>query len=206
MLMAILNNLLATLGKIFKKKKSARKKRNKEKTRGTPSRRAKAGQGGRKSKISRKSKRTLKKKSSSRKRTPVKTSRSSASGRKKTKKKKIPKKRKTVKSTPEPKKRAVKKKRIIHPKKKPVREDGILIGEVTHYFSKIMVCVVKMTRGSMRVGDQIRIKGSTSDFAQKAKSLQIESRDVHMAKKGQLVGLKVDQLVRSGDKVYNSTT
>ena len=32
--------------------------------------------------------------------------------------------------------------------------------------------------------------------------LQIESEDVKVAKKGQLIGLKVDKIVAVGDKVY----
>jgi hypothetical protein len=32
--------------------------------------------------------------------------------------------------------------------------------------------------------------------------LQIESEDVKVAKKGQLIGLKVDKIVAAGDKVY----
>ena len=32
--------------------------------------------------------------------------------------------------------------------------------------------------------------------------MQIESEDVKVAKKGQLIGLKVDKIVAVGDKVY----
>ena len=79
---------------------------------------------------------------------------------------------------------------------------GVLTGAVTHYFSKIMVCVVKVTHGSFSVGDQVRIQGSGRSFTQKVVSLQIESQDVRVAPKGQLVGLKVVQPVRVGDKVF----
>jgi len=78
---------------------------------------------------------------------------------------------------------------------------GPMIGEVTHYFSKIMVCVVKM-RGSLSVGQSIRIKGKATDFTQKVESLQIESVNVPRARKGQLVGLKVKKPCREGDLAY----
>jgi len=76
------------------------------------------------------------------------------------------------------------------------------MGDITHYFSKIQVVVMKMTHGTFHVGDTIRIKGKKSDFIQKVSSLQIESVDVRSARKGQLVGLKVNRPAREGDKVY----
>ncbi len=85
-------------------------------------------------------------------------------------------------------------------KKKASRE--ILIGEVTHFFSKIQVIVLKMTGGSLKVGDQIHVKGRGCDFVQKVDSLQIESVDVKLARKGQLVGLKVDISTKVGSKVF----
>ena len=79
---------------------------------------------------------------------------------------------------------------------------GILIGEITHYFSKIEVVVVKLTKGSLKVGDKIAIRGGERDFVQAVRSLQIESVDVPMATRGKLVGLKTIQPAREGDKVF----
>lgn len=76
-----------------------------------------------------------------------------------------------------------------------------LVGEITHYFSKIQVVVVKVTKEPLKVGDQIHIYGK-SDFIQKVASIQIESVDVKSAKKGQLVGLKVNKEASVGDKVF----
>lgn len=78
----------------------------------------------------------------------------------------------------------------------------ILVGEITHYFSKIMVVVLKMTGHYIRVGEVIRIKGNSTDFVQKVDSIQIESVNVQMAKKGQLVGLKVGKPAKINDQVY----
>ncbi len=95
--------------------------------------------------------------------------------------------------------------------KKPIKKEiltkndapqGVLVGEITHFFSKIQVVVVKMTEGSIVVGDRIHIKGKNSDFVQKILSLQIESVDVKIARKGNLVGLKVEKTAQPGDKVY----
>ncbi|MCA9393247.1 MAG: hypothetical protein KC900_03500 [Candidatus Omnitrophica bacterium] len=76
------------------------------------------------------------------------------------------------------------------------------MGEITHYFAKIKVAVVRVTAIGIKLGDSINIKGKSTDLIQKVESMQIESVDVKFARKGQLVGLKLAKPVRVGDKVY----
>lgn len=76
-----------------------------------------------------------------------------------------------------------------------------LVGEITHYFSRISVVVIKL-KAKIKVGDQIHIVGRKTDFTQRVNSLQIESVDVKEAKKGQLVGLKVMKEPSPGDRVF----
>jgi hypothetical protein len=127
--------------------------------------------------------------------------------------------RKSVKKSPA-KKKAVKKtlKLPVKPKLKPKPEPKagkvkpaakllidpslVQVGEITHYFERIKVCVVKLTKGTVLIGDKLTIQGPKTKFIQKVWSMQIESLDVKVAKKGQLIGLKVDKLVVVGDKVY----
>ena len=93
----------------------------------------------------------------------------------------------------------------VPPQQKSVLKDekkGILIGSVTHYFDKISVCVVNCSRGPLKIGDRIKISGKNTSFEQAVQSLQVESRDVKVAAKGQLVGLKVKAQARAGDLVY----
>lgn len=78
-------------------------------------------------------------------------------------------------------------------------------GKVTHYFTKIGVGVIKIEKGALNVGDKIHIKGATTDFEQNISSMQIEHEQVEKAKKGQSIGLKVEQPVRENDKVYKVT-
>lgn len=78
----------------------------------------------------------------------------------------------------------------------------VQVGVITHYFERIKVCVVKLTQGSVLIGDKLTIFGPKTKFVQKVWSMQIESEDVKVAKKGQLIGIKVDKLVAVGDKVY----
>ena len=76
------------------------------------------------------------------------------------------------------------------------------VGKITHYFAKIGVAVIEVTGSSIKVGDEIHIKGHTSDFKQKVSSMQIEQDKIEMAEPGQSIGLKVNEPVRANDAVY----
>jgi translation initiation factor IF-2 len=78
----------------------------------------------------------------------------------------------------------------------------VQVGVITHYFARIKVCVVNLSQGTVLIGDKLTILGPKTKFVQKVWSMQIESEDVKVAKKGQLIGLKVDKAVVVGDKVY----
>lgn len=80
---------------------------------------------------------------------------------------------------------------------------GRFIGEVTQFFDKINVAVILVRRGKLKTGDKILIKSRDSvDFVQKITSLQINKKDVLLVKKGAEAGLKLDQPVKTGSKVY----
>ena len=75
------------------------------------------------------------------------------------------------------------------------------IGVVSDYFKKIGVAAIKLT-GALKVGDEIHIKGATTDFEQKVNSVQIDKNKVEKAKRGDEVGIKVKDRVRKDDKVF----
>lgn len=75
------------------------------------------------------------------------------------------------------------------------------IGKVTHYFTNIGVAVIDLS-AELKVGDTIHIQGHTTDFIQKVESMEIEHKAVEKAGKGKSIGLKVDERVREGDRVY----
>jgi translation elongation factor EF-1alpha len=79
------------------------------------------------------------------------------------------------------------------------------IGKITHYFSKINVGVIELSKGTLQVGDTIHIKGHTSDFYQKVESLQLEHEPVDSVKPGEPVGIKVESPVRENDIVFKVT-
>jgi hypothetical protein len=76
------------------------------------------------------------------------------------------------------------------------------IGIVTHYFSKIGVAAIQLTKGTMAVGDTIHVKGHTSDFKQKIDSIQVDNAGVAEAAVGQSVGIKVVDHARQHDAVF----
>ena len=82
------------------------------------------------------------------------------------------------------------------------RTEEMQVGKVTHYFGKINVAVIEITDGSIKAGDEIHIKGHTSDFKQKVHSMQIEHEKVELAEPGQSIGMKMNEPVRANDLVY----
>jgi len=76
-----------------------------------------------------------------------------------------------------------------------------LIGKITHYFDKISVAIIELS-GVLKVGDRVHIKGHSTDFEQDISSIQIEHEDMKKAKKGDAIGVKVDEKAREGDEVY----
>jgi putative protease len=79
------------------------------------------------------------------------------------------------------------------------------IGEVTHYFTRIGVAVIRIKNGELRKGDRIAIRGKTTNFQQVVNSMQIHNKDVEVARAGDEIGLKVDERVREKDIVYKIT-
>jgi len=80
---------------------------------------------------------------------------------------------------------------------------GERIGIVTHYFSHIAVAVLKLDPGArLRVGDNIRIQGHTSDFSQRIESLQVDHAPVAEVGPKDDFGLKVREHARENDVVY----
>ncbi|MCK5044186.1 hypothetical protein KAR26_00460 [Candidatus Parcubacteria bacterium] len=77
-----------------------------------------------------------------------------------------------------------------------------LIGKVIHYFSKVKVAVIKLSK-PLKAGDEIRIiGGEDTDFKQPVKSMESEHEKIAKAKAKAAIGLKVKKKVREGYKVY----
>lgn len=79
------------------------------------------------------------------------------------------------------------------------------IGKIAHYFPKISVGVLELSKGTLQIGDTIHIKGHTTDFYQKIESMQVEHNAVDSVKPDEPVGLKVESPVREHDLVFKVT-
>lgn len=137
----------------------------------------------------------------------------------KTKKKAVKKRsaaKKTVRAKVLKKKTAMKKKpgarKLVAKPKQPAAKPAMAtsavpageerLGTITHYYSHLMVAVVKVEAGMLREGDTIHVKGHTSDFRQRAGSLELDHVQVPAARVGESVGLKVVDHAREHDVVY----
>ena len=78
------------------------------------------------------------------------------------------------------------------------------IGKVTDFFAKPVVAGIELT-GTLKIGDRIHIKGSTTDMEVAVESMQIDRVNITEGKPSDLVGIKVADRVRPGDKVYKVT-
>ena len=76
------------------------------------------------------------------------------------------------------------------------------VGVVEKYFGKIGVAAIRITEGSLQVGDTVRIKGHTTDLEMKIDSMQIEHAAVERADPGASIGVKIQSRVREHDVVY----
>ncbi|MFB3068864.1 MAG: hypothetical protein ACE1ZI_06280, partial [Acidobacteriota bacterium] len=72
-------------------------------------------------------------------------------------------------------------------------------------WGKIGVAGLRITRGELKVGNTIHIKGHTSDFTQPVESIQIENESVEVAGPGQDIGMKFVESAREHDEVFKVT-
>jgi putative protease len=78
----------------------------------------------------------------------------------------------------------------------------VQVGRVTHYYGKLGVALIEIKAGELRVGEDIRIRGKTTDFSQKVESMELDRKPVQSASPGQVIGIKVRERVREDDGVY----
>ncbi|HPQ81769.1 MAG TPA: translation elongation factor-like protein [bacterium] len=76
------------------------------------------------------------------------------------------------------------------------------IGFVEHFFGHLSVAAIKITGGELKVGDTVHIKGHTTDFTEKIETMQIDHKDVQVAKAGDDIGVKMVGKCREHDKVF----
>ncbi|NOQ55315.1 MAG: U32 family peptidase [Nanohaloarchaea archaeon] len=82
------------------------------------------------------------------------------------------------------------------------KEKRRAVGVVKHYYLKPGVAVIALNNSGLKVGDKLMVAGKTTYFRQDAGSIFVDDVRVEKAKKGTLIGLKVDERVRENDVVY----
>lgn len=76
------------------------------------------------------------------------------------------------------------------------------VGKVKHYFDKIGVAAI-VFESKLSVGDKIKfVKNGKELFQQEVTSIQKEHENITKVKKGDDVGMKVDQPVKEGTEIY----
>ena len=82
---------------------------------------------------------------------------------------------------------------------------GKEIGRVVVFFRLPVVAVIRVTQGGLKLGDQIWIKGHTTDLKQTITSMQINNQPIQEARKGDEAGVRISSRARRGDRVYRLT-
>ena len=114
--------------------------------------------------------------------------------------KKISRVKKSIKHKSRPKNtKTVAKKSAAPAKVKKIKP----IGVVTHYYGGLKVAIIKFKR-VFKAGEKVWFKGATTDFKGTVKSIQYDYKPVKTAKKGQQVGVRVNDKVREGDFVFEA--
>jgi translation elongation factor EF-Tu-like GTPase len=76
------------------------------------------------------------------------------------------------------------------------------VGQVTHFFPKIGVGIIKVEQGNLNVGDVIYIQGHKTRFKQKVGSIEYNHQKVRTVGPGYEVGVRFGARVRETDDVY----
>ncbi len=75
------------------------------------------------------------------------------------------------------------------------------VGTITHWYDKIGVGVIKLTR-SLSKGDKIKVKKGDDEFEEVISSMQINHEDVASAKKGDDAAIKFSKRTKEGAAVF----
>ena len=77
----------------------------------------------------------------------------------------------------------------------------VQVGEVKKFYAKINVAEIKLF-GTIKIGDKLIIEGVTTFLEQELTSMQSHHKDLLVANKGDLVGIKTKSRVRMNDVVF----
>jgi len=76
------------------------------------------------------------------------------------------------------------------------------VGTVVHYYGKIHVAIIEIENDCISLGDILFIKGHSTRFRQRVKSIEYNHQQISKAPEGYQIGLQVGAKTKTGDKVY----
>ena len=79
---------------------------------------------------------------------------------------------------------------------------GDEIGTVVDFFAVPSAAIIKIAKGSLKVGETLWIRGHTTDLKETVQSMQIDRKPVSEAQQGQEVGVRLSGRARKHDRVY----
>jgi putative protease len=76
------------------------------------------------------------------------------------------------------------------------------VGTVTHFYDKIGVAIIDLS-ATLSVGDKIKfVRGGEDLFSEVVESIQVEHKKLDSANKGDVIGLKTNEAVKTGAEVF----
>ena len=78
----------------------------------------------------------------------------------------------------------------------------VQVGVIVKFFTKPSVAAIEVMGEGIKKGDLLKYIGHTTEFTEQVSSMQIDNQAVEEAITGAMVGIKVKERVREGDKVY----
>ncbi len=79
--------------------------------------------------------------------------------------------------------------------------DKDLVGTVIHFYDRISVAVIKLSK-ALKAGDKVKFVHGDNEFSQTVESMQLEHKQISSGKKGQEVAVKTNKEAKSGTLVY----
>ncbi|MFA5176276.1 MAG: peptidase U32 family protein [Candidatus Nanoarchaeia archaeon] len=79
----------------------------------------------------------------------------------------------------------------------------VQIGIIKNYYKNINVAEIKLLTRDLKLNDLIMIQGPTTGvIEQKVNSMELNNKKIDIGKKGTIIGIKINNLVRKNDKVF----
>lgn len=75
------------------------------------------------------------------------------------------------------------------------------IGKVIHWYDKLSVAVVKLSK-ALKVGDRVKVVHGSDEFTDTVSSMQFDHQVIAGAKKGQEVAVKLSRKAGEGSQIF----